>query len=418
MDAMPSVRSDRENARYKKGETVTFIIDGLPDNKKTEYIIELDCDKKLVSGKVQASGKVSVIADRPGFINIKIDTGAAILEGAAAVAPEKIKPSQPKPDDFDEFWNGRLKALSKVPAGLKIEQIPPLSQFALEDWREKWPFYGDHPVKTNDIKVFKFETANLTGNPARGYIAMPAKAKAGSLPALLTTHGAGVCDSDLPKTCAGAELGFLSMNINAHGMVCGQPQSYYRGVADTFTDLFKTYSCFQRGKYDLETLYFVEMYLRHKRALDVLCAQKQWDGRNLIINGVSQGGALALACAALDKRVTAICAGVPALVDCTSPYTLKNWFGILDENPENVRKISSTMRYASLCNFAGKTKAAAYFTAAYLDRSCHPATVYAGYNLYGGPKKMHDAPLCHHGNVPNQIHFQEFADFMFDNLIV
>ena len=416
MSAITSVRTDRKNAQYKRGETVPFIIDGLPAKKRHGYVVEIDCDKKIMSGNVPSAGKVSVKADRPGFINIKIDTGTTVIEAAAAVSPEKIKPSKQKPDDFDEFWRGKLRALGKVPPCLKIEQIPPLSQFALEDWREKWPFYGDHPVKGKDIDVFKFEAANLTGNPARGYIAMPENAKAGSLPALLTTHGAGINDSDFGKTCAGAELGFLSMNINAHGLVCGQAQSYYRGIADTFTSLFKSYSCFQRGIYDRETLYFVEMFLRHRRALDILCLQKQWDKKNLIVRGTSQGGALALACAALDDRVTTVCTGVPALVDCTFEYPLKNWFGIQDESSENARKIRSTLQYASLCNFAGKTKAAAYFTAAYMDRACHPATIYAGYNLYSGPKKMHDAPLSGHGNVPNQIHFQEFTDFMFSNL--
>ncbi|MCX6986049.1 MAG: acetylxylan esterase [Lentisphaerae bacterium] len=416
MPAAPSVRTDRENARYGKDEIITFIIDGLPAKKRIGYVVELDSDEKIMSGNVPASGKVSVKAGRPGFVNIKVNTGAATFEAAAAVSPEKIKPSLPKPDDFDEFWHGKLRALSKVPACLKIEKIAPLSQFALEDWREKWPFYGDHPVRTKEIASFKFEAANLMGSPARGYFAMPKNAKAGSLPALLTTHGAGVGDSDLPKTCAGAEHGLLVMDINVHGLFCGQAQSYYRGVADTFTGLFNSYSCFQRGKYDRETLYFVEMFLRHRRALDVLCSQKQWDGKNLIVNGVSQGGTLALACAALDERVTTICAGLPALVDCTFAYPLKNWFGIEGESPENARRIRSALRYASLCNFAGKTNAAAYFTAAYLDRACHPTTIYAGYNLYVGSKKIHDAPLSGHGNVPNQIHFQEFSDFMFSNL--
>ena len=50
-----------------------------------------------------------------------------------------------------------------------------------------------------EIETFEFSAETLHGNPARGYLAFPKHAKRGSLPALLTLHGAGVADSDFPK---------------------------------------------------------------------------------------------------------------------------------------------------------------------------------------------------------------------------
>ena len=48
---------------------------------------------------------------------------------------------------------------------------------------------------------------------------------------------------------------------------------------------------------------------------DFLTSQPDWDGKNVIVQGGSQGGALAIVTAGLDKRVTACVANHPALSD-------------------------------------------------------------------------------------------------------
>ena len=53
------------------------------------------------------------------------------------------------------------------------------------------------------------------------------------------------------------------------------------------------------------------------RALDFLTSLPQYDGENLGVIGGSQGGALAMVTAALDKRVKALVAYYPALCDLT-----------------------------------------------------------------------------------------------------
>ncbi|MCP3967275.1 MAG: hypothetical protein GY750_03740 [Lentisphaerae bacterium] len=75
-----------------------------------------------------------------------------------------------------------------------------------------------------------------------------------------------------------------------------------------------------------DEFYLPTMYLRHKRALDMLCSQPEWNSKTLIVRGGSQGGWLALACVGLDDRVTNIFAGVPAMCDNTQNYSFKYWF--------------------------------------------------------------------------------------------
>jgi cephalosporin-C deacetylase-like acetyl esterase len=38
----------------------------------------------------------------------------------AIVAPEQIKPSSPRPDDFDIFWQSKIEELAKVPANPQL----------------------------------------------------------------------------------------------------------------------------------------------------------------------------------------------------------------------------------------------------------------------------------------------------------
>ena len=57
------------------------------------------------------------------------------------------------------------------------------------------------------------------------------------------------------------------------------------------------------------------VYLGCVRAIDFLTSLPEWDGKNIAVQGGSQGGALALVTAGLDKRVTACVANHPALSD-------------------------------------------------------------------------------------------------------
>ncbi len=57
------------------------------------------------------------------------------------------------------------------------------------------------------------------------------------------------------------------------------------------------------------------VYLACVRSIDLLTSLPEWDGKNVVVQGGSQGGALALVTAGLDQRVTACVANHPALSD-------------------------------------------------------------------------------------------------------
>ena len=188
----------------------------------------------------------------------------------------------------------------------------PLSEEVFLWWNSMWPIFGGRPQK-KAVRLYEFESDGI-GLPVTGFYALPAGAKEKSLPAILFTPGSGIRGADRYKpSFAAGSIGFLSMDISAHGLPADLPPQAYSSILN---DKIGYYDTFGKGLTGApEEMYLVEMYLRFLRALDVLCSLPEWDGKNLIVCGSSQGGALALACTALDRRVSLACIGVPAFGD-------------------------------------------------------------------------------------------------------
>ena len=63
--------------------------------------------------------------DEPGTIlaEIKTKIGGKDVKtlAGAAIAPEKIAPSAPRPDDFDAFWKAKVEQLNAIPVNPVVE---------------------------------------------------------------------------------------------------------------------------------------------------------------------------------------------------------------------------------------------------------------------------------------------------------
>ena len=197
----------------------------------------------------------------------------------------------------------------------------------------------------------------------------------------------------------------LAFDINAHGIANGQPKEFYSALAQ---GELKNYQHF--GVRDRETNYFTGMFLRVQRALDFLAAQPEWDGKTLIVFGTSQGAFQAFAGAALDSRVSFLCAGVPAGCDHTGfkANRVAGWPKFVprlaDGTPDPV--VTEAVRYFDNVNFATRIKArGAAVTVGLIDQTCPPTGIYAAYNTLSVPKRLHVDPLAGHTNTPAAMDF-------------
>ena len=273
------------------------------------------------------------------------------------------------PDDFDTFWAAQKKRLAAVPINPRLTSVPA-------------------PPDRKGIECFDLQ-ADCIGAPVSGYYSRPVGAKPGSCPARLCVDGAGVRSTDLLASARWAGRGVISLAINAHGIPNGQPGAFYTDLAN---GALKNYRI--DGRESRDTYYFLGMYLRVLRALDFLTAQPEWDGRTLIIEGGSQGGAQSIAGAALDHRVTFITAMNAAMSDHTGMVVgrIAGWPKVIpmkDGVPDPV--VLQAVRYFDSVNFASRIKAQVYMWEGFIDTTCPPTGVFAAYNQITSPKEMINA---------------------------
>ncbi len=391
-----SVKADRKNAVYKIGETVTFRID-LKDGKgqaldwgsvrcslsDDHYKTTEDFTLAVTGQTLEVKGKLS----RPGFLQCeaKFEAGERELKfkvkaglGAAAVSPEDISPSREVPVDFEAFWESQKQLLAEVPLNAQMKK--------------------EDEASIGGIEVFDVQITCLDDVPVSGYFARPVGAKPKSLPIILWVHGAGVRSSSIKRY-----PGYLSMDINAHGIPNGQSKAYYDKLKGKDGRL-QGYQLF--GRENRDAVYFKNMFLRMVRALDFLTVQPEWDGKVIAVIGHSQGGFQALVAGGLDDRVTFIGAGVPAGCDHTGMLRkrIAGWPKLVpvlaDGKPDSV--IAEVSRYYDAVNFAARYHGDAILSVGFIDRTCPPTSVYAAYNQLKGHKSIIHRPAMGHA-APKDI---------------
>ena len=308
-------------------------------------------------------------SDKPGWafvrtslLNAKNPKKKIVLSGrnyrgsGILVVPEKLVPARPEPADFDKFWDSCKAELAKVPLKvLEKKQIP------VRKGAEKY-------AVTYDMKI------SCAGKrPVSGYLSVPLD-KSRKYPVILGVDGAGVFTSwQLPAPNA------IRFNINAHGILNGQPKKYY---ADLSKGELRGYM--RIGSAKRETMYFKYMFLRVLRALEFLKTMPEWNGKDIIVTGSSQGGAQTLFAAAMDKDVTLASATVPAMVDFAGTLAankrLSGWPQPYTALKKDAAK-PAVWDYFDMMNFGRRIKCPIYISVGLIDGTCPPNGIYAMYNL-------------------------------------
>lgn len=133
----------------------------------------------------------------------------------AIVSPESFTPGYASPKDLRKFWDRQIKKMRKMPLKAKCTLAP------------------QETTDQSGYTCMDLEIPMPEGNPVRAYLVYPTDAPAKSLPILIRAHAAGVkgkwCQSSADQAIKDAKRGggAIVLDINAHGMLNGQPQSYY-----------------------------------------------------------------------------------------------------------------------------------------------------------------------------------------------
>jgi cephalosporin-C deacetylase-like acetyl esterase len=386
------VAPDHSDWIYKKGETARFTVSVLKNgnyipNVKVKYELgeeKMDPIKAesliLTSGTQQINGGT---LNKAGFLRL---TAIAEVDGkeyrnlaTIAFSPEEIKPTVQLPADFDAFWASALQDLAKIPMDAKMTLIP-------ERCTEKTLVY--HVNIQN----------NAPGARLYGILCVPKKE--GKYPAILHVPGAGV--RPYSGDIANAEKGIITLQIGIHGIPVNLEPGVY---ADLVGGALKGYPSFNIQ--DKNRFYYKRVYLGCVRANDFLTSLPQYDGKNLVVTGGSQGGALSIVTAALDKRVQYLAALYPALSDVTGYLQNRagGWPHYFDKNNKSAHdfpEVLQTVSYYDVVNFARRITVPGMYTWGFNDETCPPTSMYAAYNLISAPKELFLALETGHWTYPEQ----------------
>lgn len=211
----PLLKQSNSSGIYQKGEKVEVVLE-MPNLEVDSIQVKIDvnysknAEWKTIANPGEKLVLLSETFEEPGARVITVMAEGGETSTGFVVMPNKLRPSTKRPSDFKKYWKNekqKLRALEWEIKSTKVEDTAP-------------------GYVCSDVEL------NCTGpKPARGYFAKPENAGEGTLPIVLNVHAAGVkgswCLSKIETAVRYAEKGALSFDLNAHGMLNGQPQEYY-----------------------------------------------------------------------------------------------------------------------------------------------------------------------------------------------
>lgn len=417
--------TDKRAIDYAPGEEMTFTINleqvqKLPEGKWFIRWTRSGDDGKQAGQTVPVElGKPLVVKtsiDKPGFVRVRAELvnekgqvyhkkftgdtttpeGKAAMnrfertdkriffDGGAGVQIDKLV-SHPEPADFDAFWAKQAERLKLVP--IKADRI-------------------ELPCANPNARIYAVQVACAGLRPVTGYLTIPKAAEKGAkFPARLETHGysGDRCEHGAPGWARDNEI---VLNINAHGQklpAFGATEADRKALRWETRSHDKSYAFDALQNADPEVAYFNGMVLRVKRALQYLKTLPEWNGKDLIASGGSQGGLQTIWAAGCGEGLTRAESGITW---CCDMYTS----GKLRRNP--ALKLASdgwyipwtdAMGYYDAANFAKRIPASCQtiVTRAGLGDYCCPPTGLAKmYNNIPANKKIWWVQGSTHGYVP------------------
>ena len=390
---------DKEDGRYAKGELLKVYAE--TDSTATY------CMRLYINGIAKEESEVGIGKERSVIFSASYEEATAVMieilgksgesQGStligAIVAPEEFTPGFDEPKDLRRFWRRQFRQMRKS------KPMVTLTPVSTKD-----------PSYSADTEVYDLEISMPEGRPVRGYIAFPKDADRKSLPIVIFAHAAGhvynrwtLSDPDVTAALAHRGGGAIALDINAHGLLNGQPEEYYRGYDE---GELKDYS--GRHLTDHGSFYFRTMFLRLERALDYACTHELWDRRRVLVFGESQGGAQSAFLAGVDKRVGAAVMTVPAMMDMGGAMKgrLSAWVKPLERDGLDSPAKDIAPYYDGALLLKG-CKAKLFIEAGLIDVTCPPAGVFSGYNGAVGDKRIYTCPYRPH-HEPDARHHDDW----------
>jgi cephalosporin-C deacetylase len=288
----------------------------------------------------------------------------------------------PKPADFDAYWNRALAELEATKP--QIELIPAPFQTAF--------------AKCSDLYFTGVGQARIHAK-----LLQPVNAPKPH-PAVLMFHGysgdAGDWSGKLGYVAAGYTV--AALDCRGQGGLSedrgGVPGNTLRGHIIRGLDGAP------------EQLLYRQIFLDTVRLARIVMDMPDVDAKRVGATGGSQGGALTLACVALEPRIKLAAAVFPFLSDYQRVWEMDLARDAYDElhvyfrkfDPLHLREaeIFEKLGYIDIQHLAPRIKAEVLMGVGLMDTVCPPSTQFAAYNKIQSPKSLAIYPDFGHEDLP------------------
>ncbi|MBA2481263.1 MAG: acetylxylan esterase [Planctomycetes bacterium] len=296
---------------------------------------------------------------------------------------KKFQGRNPCPPDMDQFWDASIAEMKRVDA--KVELTPGPFSFAQAECFDLW-FTG------------------VGGARVHAKYLRP-KTRAGKLPAILIFHGYTGSSGDWFDKLAWVAQGYCVAVLDCRGQgglsedtgsVKGNTHHGHiiRGLSEDSP----------------EKLLFRSIYLDTAQLARVVMGFPEVDPTRVGATGGSQGGALTLACAALEPTVKFAAPVYPFLCDYQRVWEmdqakdayaeLKSYFQKFDPRHEREQAIFTRLGYIDCQHLAKRIRARTLMAVGLMDSICPPSTQFAAYNKITAAKDLVIYPDFGHEGLP------------------
>ena len=304
----------------------------------------------------------------------------------------EYRTSTREPDGLDEWWAGRVeaaRALARPPALTPHE-----------------------PGLYDPVEVYDVEFSGGGGDRIRAWYLRPRDTPGAPMVVKFIGYGGGRGTPTEHVLLPALGYALLVMDSRGQGgrWATGATPDGAAGTGPE-NSLVMT-----RGITSPENYYYTRMFTDAARAVDTALelagsgsAATSGSAPGIAVTGGSQGGALALAAAALRPGAVRVChADVPFLCDIQravtlaphAPYTEIPEF--LAKNVQLIEPTLNTLRYVDCALLARRITATTLMSVGLMDDICPPSTVFAAYNEITAEKEIavfpysgHDWPAAH-----------------------
>ena len=290
--------------------------------------------------------------------------------------------TNPRPDDFDAFWEDALREMRAVDPC--VELTP--SSF-----------------KAPGVECFDLFFTGVRGARIHAKYLRPLQAREPH-PAVVQFHGyTGSCGYWYDK------LEYLALGFSVAALDCRGQGGISQDVGGVLGTTYRGHII--RGLDDSpENMLMRHVYLDTAQLAGIVMNLPEVDATKVAAMGGSQGGGLTLACAALEPRINRLAPRCPFLCDYRRVWEMDLAKDAYEEirlyfrqyDPLHLREddIFRRLGYIDVQHLAGRIAGKVLWATGLMDTVCPPSTQFAAYNKIRAPKEMALYPDFSHEQYP------------------